>query len=152
MQKSVLKNWTLQTRTKYNKQKNILVGLAKKAKRNYYENFDLKSIIDNKKFWASVKLLFSKKMKSVENIFLDESGEIIRSEVKVANVFNKYFVSIGITNNQNYLSNTDTSDDLLKAFSCVCHDLFIEKLNAYGFYRNVLKLIYDYVSDRPQKA
>ena len=30
MQKSVLKNWTLQTRTKYNKQKNILVGLAKK--------------------------------------------------------------------------------------------------------------------------
>ena len=91
-------------------------------------------------------------MKSVENVFLDESGEIIRSEVKVANVFNKYFVSMGITNNQNYLSNTDTSDDLLKAFACLRHDLFIEKLNAYGFYRNALKLIYDYVSDRPQKA
>ena len=91
-------------------------------------------------------------MKSVENVFLDESGEIIRSEVKVPNVFNKYFVSMGITNNQNYLSNTDTSDDLLKAFACLRHDLFIEKLSAYGFYRNALKLIYDYVSDRPQKA
>lgn len=59
---------------------------------------------------------------------------------------------MGIINNQNYLSNTDTSDDLLKVFICVCHDLFNERLNAYGFYRNTLKLIYDYVSDRPQKA
>ena len=39
---------------------------------------------------------------------------MIRSEVKVANVFNKYFVdmvpSMCITNNYNFLSNTDTSD------------------------------------------
>ena len=56
-------------------------------------------------------------MKSVENIFLDESLEIIRNEVNVANVFNKYFVNIvpsmAITNNHIFLSNTDTSDDLL---------------------------------------
>ena len=39
---------------------------------------------------------------------------MIRSEVKVADVFNKYFVdmvpSMCITNNYNFLSNTDTSD------------------------------------------
>ena len=34
------------------------------------------------------------KIKSTENIFLDESGEIIRNEVKVANVFMKYFVNM----------------------------------------------------------
>ena len=92
--------------------------MIKKAKRNYYENLDLKDINDNKKFWATVKPLFSNKVKSGENIFLDDSGEIIRNEVKVVNVFNKYFVnmlsSIGITNNHNFLSNTDTSDGPLE--------------------------------------
>ena len=61
-----------------------------------------------------MKTLFSNKIKSADNIFLDESGEIIRNEVKVTNVFNKYFVnmvpSMGITNNKNFLSTTDTSD------------------------------------------
>ena len=53
-----------------------------------------------------------------ENIFLNESGEIIRNEVKGANIFNKYSVNMvpdmGITNNHNFLSNTDTSDDPLE--------------------------------------
>ena len=61
-----------------------------------------------------MKPLFSDKTKSADSIFLDESGEIIRNKVKVANVFNKYFVnmvpSMGITNNNNFLSTTDTSD------------------------------------------
>ena len=35
---------------------------------------------------------------------------------------------------------------------CICHDLLIAKLNAYGFDRNALKLIYDYLSDRSQKT
>ena len=41
---------------------------------------------------------------------------------------------------------------LSKAFDCICHDLFIAKLNPYGFDRNALKLIYDYLSDRSQKT
>ena len=109
-----LKKRTLEARIKYNKQRNICVSLVKKAKRNYYENLDLYDINDNKKFWATVKPLFSNKIKSADSIFLDESGEIIRNEVKVANVFNKYFVnmvpSMGITKNNNFLSTTDTSD------------------------------------------
>ena len=35
--------------------------------------------------------------------------------------------------------------DLSKAFDCICHDLFIAKLNVYGVDRN------DYLSDRSQK-
>ena len=42
--------------------------------------------------------------------------------------------------------------DLSKAFDCNCHDLLIAKLNAYGFDRNALKHIYDYLSDRSQKT
>ena len=42
--------------------------------------------------------------------------------------------------------------DLSEAFDCISHDLLISKLNAYGFDRNALKLIYDYLSDRLQKT
>ena len=41
--------------------------------------------------------------------------------------------------------------DVSKAFYCICHNLLIAKLKAYGFNRNALKLIYDYLSDTSQK-
>ena len=67
---------------------------------------------------STVKPLFSNKIKSAENIFLDESGEIIRNQVEAANVFNIYFVNMvpnmGINYNHNFLSNTDTSFDPLE--------------------------------------
>ena len=63
------KRRTLEARTKHNKQRNICASLVKKAKRTYYENLNLKDINDNKKFWATVKPLFSNKIKSAENIF-----------------------------------------------------------------------------------
>ena len=42
--------------------------------------------------------------------------------------------------------------DLSKTFDCICHDILIPKLNAYGFDRNALKLIYDYLRDRSQNT
>ena len=42
--------------------------------------------------------------------------------------------------------------DLKKTLDCICHDLLIAKLNTYGFHRIALKLIYDYLSNRSQKA
>ena len=41
--------------------------------------------------------------------------------------------------------------DLSKAFDCICYDLLIVKLNAYGFDKEALKLIYDYLNGRFQK-
>ena len=117
MRNQFLKKRILEARTKYNNQRNICVNPVKKAKQNYCENLDLKYINDDKKFWATVKTLFFKKIKSAKNIFLDKSGEIIRYEVKVANAFNKYFVnmvpSMGTTNNHIFFSNKNTSDDSL---------------------------------------
>ena len=45
-----LKKKTLESRAKYNKQRNICVSLIKKAKQNYYENLDLRDNNDNKTF------------------------------------------------------------------------------------------------------
>ena len=42
--------------------------------------------------------------------------------------------------------------DLYKAFDCICDDLVIAKLNAYGLEQNALKLVYDYLSNRSQKT
>ena len=40
--------------------------------------------------------------------------------------------------------------DLSKAFNCVCHELLIAKLHAYGFEVPALKLIQSYLSNRKQ--
>ena len=44
------------------------------------------------------------------------------------------------------------SHRFIESFDCICHDLLIAKLHAYGSDRNVLKLIYDYLSDKSQKV
>ena len=85
---------TSEAKVKCNKQRNIFVSLTKKAKRNYFESLDLNIICDNKKFWATVKPLFSNKIKSVENIVLKRNGALINDEEEVANIFNNSFVNI----------------------------------------------------------
>ena len=42
--------------------------------------------------------------------------------------------------------------DLSKAFDCISHDLLIAKLEAYGFEKSALKLVYDYLRKRPQRT
>ena len=42
--------------------------------------------------------------------------------------------------------------DLSKAFDCFSHELLIAKLDAYGFDKNVLKLVNSYLSNRKQRV
>ena len=42
--------------------------------------------------------------------------------------------------------------DLSKAFDCVPHDFITAKIEAYGFYRDALKLIHNYWSNIKQKV
>ena len=79
---------------KYNKQRNLRVGITRKAKRSYYQNLDLKDITDGKKFWATAKSLFSNKIKSTEYITLEENGKIISNDKELARIFNEFFVNI----------------------------------------------------------
>lgn len=47
-----------------------------------------KKVIDNKKFWKSVKPLFSNKIKTKDNLRLIEDGITITNECELANNFN----------------------------------------------------------------
>ena len=40
--------------------------------------------------------------------------------------------------------------DWPKAFNCLPHDLFIVKVEAYGFQTDAVNLVYDYLSNRKQ--
>ena len=49
---------------------------------------------DNKKFWKTVKPLFSDKVKAKTVIKLVENDAMIDDDPKIAQIFNEYFVNI----------------------------------------------------------
>ena len=59
LRNNFLRKKTDETRKLYIKQRNKRVPLLKKAKKEYYKNLDEKNVIDNKKFWKTVKPLLS---------------------------------------------------------------------------------------------
>ena len=82
------------SREEYKKQRNLCVRLLKKAKKDDFANLDTKSVTDNKKFWQTVKPLFSNKIKAKTVIKLVENDVIIEDESEIAKIFNEYFVNI----------------------------------------------------------
>ena len=74
------------SRKEYKNQRNFCVNL-------YFANLDVNSVLDNRKFWQNVKPLFSKKVKAKTTIKLIENDETIDNEIKIAKIFNEYFVN-----------------------------------------------------------
>ena len=81
------------SRKEYKKQRNFCVNLLKKAKKDHFANLDVNSVLDNRKFWQNVKPLFSNKVKAKTTIKLIENDEMIDNEIKIAKIFNEYFVN-----------------------------------------------------------
>ena len=75
-----------QSRLKRNKQKKYMSKQTRH--KSYYETMDLKDITDNKNFGASVKPLFSNKIKLTEYITLEENSKVI---IKSSNDFQQIF-------------------------------------------------------------
>ena len=80
MMRSKLRNKFLQdknekSRNDYRKQRNLCVALVRRAKQQYFSSLDLSLIADNKKFWKTVKPLFSDKISHKDIISFTEDGK-----------------------------------------------------------------------------
>ena len=88
MRRTRLKNRSVKTRNeadfqRYRLQRNLVVKLNKRAKREYFGNLDMNSIKDNKSFWKKLKPLFSNSMVN-EKIVLIDNEKIIRDDKEIS--------------------------------------------------------------------
>ena len=63
-----LKEKSADSKIAYDKQRNYCVNLLRRTKKNYFANINISSVTDNKKFWKTVKSLFSDKISRTETI------------------------------------------------------------------------------------
>ena len=102
MRKAIMKRSELATKYRrsptdenlkaWKKHKNYCSNLYKKERKNYYESLDMNNLTDNKKFWDTIKPIFSNKAKGSSNITLVEDKKLITSEKDVAETLNKHFI------------------------------------------------------------
>ena len=82
------------SRKAYTTQRNYFVNLLRKTKREYFTNIKVSNITDNKKFWQTVKPLFSDKINHTETINLIDNGVTLSNDKEIAETFNKYYCNI----------------------------------------------------------
>ena len=98
MKRSQLKNKANKTKDpkdilKYKKQRNYVVKLNNQSKQEHFDS--LNPFLDSKPFWKSCKPYFSNKHSFGESkIALNESGEILTENMKIAKTFNSYLESV----------------------------------------------------------
>ena len=71
--------------------------LFHKTKQDYFNNIDIKSASDTKKFWKTIKPYFSNKGLNWNKIFLSEKGRLVKDPAAIATTTNDYFVNISET-------------------------------------------------------
>ena len=96
MKRSRLRNKFLNTKSDidrkvYNKQRNYVVSLLRKEKKDFYGNLDISKVTDNRVFWKIVKPEISDKVKIFSKITLLEDDKILSEDAETARTFNKYF-------------------------------------------------------------
>ena len=92
--------------------------MLRQAKFDHYKTLDIKCLTDNRKFWKSVKPLFSDKIQASSKITLLENEVLVTDDKEVAEIFIDYFVnitdSLGIIQPKDALIPTDGLHDLVE--------------------------------------
>ena len=127
------KNKTPEHSAAYKKHKNFCSRLYKKERKKYYSNLNLNDITDNKKFWKTIKPMFSNKEQTGKKITLVNENEILSTEEEVSKKFNSFFQnavkSLAIKENKFLLSDASGIDDPI--------DIALKK---YEIHPSVLKI------------
>lgn len=75
----------------FKKHKNYTKRLIMKEKKKYFSNLNLNNYTDNKRFWQTVKPLFSSGG-IAQQITLVENDDVITSDKKITETFNTFFI------------------------------------------------------------
>ena len=131
MRRSALKNKFYKTGSPdigraYKTQRNYTKRLLKREKKKYFHNLDTKNYADNKKFWRTVKPLFSNSTGGSQKVTLVNGEEIISNDDEIAKTFNYFFIdfvkNLTINGNRAVLTDvielSDPVDIALKKFEC----------------------------------
>ena len=78
----------------YKRRRNYCVKLLKRSKKDFYNNFNVKNVTDNKHFWKTIKSNFTDKVLQDEKIVLVEDDKVITAETDLAKIFKGYFENI----------------------------------------------------------
>ena len=120
MNRKKFRNRYIKSRTEENlkafkKQRNFCVRLLRRTKSDYFGNLDPGDLTDNRKFWKTVKPVFSNEVQTNSSITLIEDGKMKTGDLKIAEIFNHYFTNItenlGIYEYQTLLSSTNGIND-----------------------------------------
>lgn len=77
----------------YKSQKNFVNRECKRAKKEYFNNLDVKCLQDNKTFWRTMGNEFSDKAKGNHKITLVKGNDIISNDAEVAKEFDEVFTN-----------------------------------------------------------
>ena len=124
------KNKTDSAKAAYKKQRNICTSLFRKAKSDYYSNLNTNSITDNKKFWKTVKPLFSEKVMSAESITIVENDTIYNNGSDVSQIFNQFFSNV--VKNLNILPKDDVINDNVNDLDIINHPSILKIKEVFG--------------------
>ena len=122
LRKNFLKSRSESDKKTYIKQRNKCVNLLRKTKKAYYSILNVKDVVDNKKFWKTIKSFLFDKSNNFENIFLIENDNLLTDDFEIAEIFSKYFqnlvpnLALKIPNN--YLCQTPENGDEILAGMC----------------------------------
>ena len=75
----------------YDKQRNFCVSVLYKNMRDHFEKLYNKIVIDNGKFWKTIRPFFSEKAFHIECITLKESNKTVANNKELAETFNRFF-------------------------------------------------------------
>ena len=113
-----------ETEKAFKTQRNYTKRLLNKEKKRYFSNLNMNNYTDNKRFWNTVKPLFSNYNGGSQKITLIEDENIISNDEELAKTFNQFFVesvkSLNINENKALLNPieilTDPVDIVIKKF------------------------------------
>ena len=83
-----LKEQSADSNMDHDKQRNYCVNLLRRNKKSHFTNSNISSTTDNKKFWKTVKPLFSDKISHKETVNLVENDTILSDDQIVTDTFN----------------------------------------------------------------